>query len=419
MDFNETKKIMREKYLEKGFKLKDEDEETITMLYGTNEYVIIKDDISEYLKYLNEKNSYQITPCETSVCSNLYREQLVSSIDIRRAPVDMFFRDQTPCFGEKSEEKIHVELGSASNLFINVNRFNDDVLSRFTLYSGVTRDTSGKINDIRGIYSRLITIKVYNIGADTIDEAEKISSKKVEDALFELSYMKNIPIWVVDEFPYKRSSRLEKFRYNEIYPNWNFPLKTSYNSDLIRFYQFAMSTNIPEFQFLSYYHILEYFFITVNNEKLYDMIEKRIKDPRFTFTEKYYGFLIQDIMNNKQETDEKVMLKNVLEKYIDKAELKIFIESYEKHLGDKIYTKKHDVFGVQLQVILEKDHIIGNIAVHIKEIRNALVHSSEKYLIGTRYVPLTKSSKELSKEIPLMKFLAEKIIIATSIPIEE
>ena len=418
MNFNEVKTELRENYFKVGFELVEETETSLCFSFNSIKYGISKEEIEEYAVFQNDKGLYKKIPFETSICSNKYREQLVSSIDSRRMSLGVLMPDQNTVFGEKTEGKIFAEIGTISDLFININRFNRDFFPRTPMYSIAQRADRSVIYPIKSIFSRYISIKVYNIVGTTIEDAEKISSKTIEDSLFQLSYLKNVPVWIVEEFPYKRTTRLERFKFVDSYPSWTFPLKTSYNSDLIRFYQFAMSTTIPEFQFLSYYHILEYFFITVSNEKLYETIEKRIKDPLFLYSEKYYNFLIQDITNNKKETDERMMLKNVLEKYIDKKELRIFIELYETHLSDKRYTKKHDVFGTSLQVNLVDEHIMGNLAIHIKEIRNALVHSSEKYFEGTRYIPLTKSSKDLSKEIPLMKFLAEKIIIATSKPLE-
>jgi len=51
----------------------------------------------------------------------------------------------------------------------------------------------------------------------------------------------------------------------------------------------------------------------------------------------------------------------------------------------------------------------------IKIIRNALVHSSDRYEGKKSYVPFSESTEIVEKHIPLLKFLAEKVIFATSL----
>jgi len=54
------------------------------------------------------------------------------------------------------------------------------------------------------------------------------------------------------------------------------------------------------------------------------------------------------------------------------------------------------------------------VAKHIKEIRNALVHSTDKYERRVRHVPFTKTTEKIAQDIPLMKFLAERVIISSA-----
>jgi hypothetical protein len=66
-------------------------------------------------------------------------------------------------------------------------------------------------------------------------------------------------------------------------------------------------------------------------------------------------------------------------------------------------------------VKLEEGHVFGNIAKRIKVLRNALVHSSDRYDRNERFVPLTSAyEKIIRREIPLLRFLAERVVIATS-----
>lgn len=107
------------------------------------------------------------------------------------------------------------------------------------------------------------------------------------------------------------------------------------------------------------------------------------------------------------------MLIRVLKKYIEPDELKQFIEEFEENIGEKHYTKTRKVFGENLSInIKNNEHMIPNTAHALKHIRNALVHSSDKYNREDCHIPLTESEELVSFYVPLVCFLAEKIICA-------
>ena len=109
------------------------------------------------------------------------------------------------------------------------------------------------------------------------------------------------------------------------------------------------------------------------------------------------------------------MLKGVLAEYVEEADLIEFIREYEGHLGQKLYTEKARCFGYELdKMTIKPGHIFGPVSKRIKTIRNALVHSSDRYERKDRYVPGDEASKLLALELPLLRFLAERVIISTA-----
>ena len=182
-----------------------------------------------------------------------------------------------------------------------------------------------------------------------------------------------------------------------------------------------MSSRLPELRFLAFYQVMEYFFDAVSNERLCDKISGQIKDPKFHASTEQLVHMIRTVDSFSRENNETNKLKNVLQKFVDEKELIEFISSYERHLSDvgegKVYSKIHNVFGKDITVRLEEGQCISNLASHIKETRNALVHSSDGYEGNVRHVPFTETTKKILLDIPLMKFLAEKVIIASSISV--
>jgi hypothetical protein len=111
-------------------------------------------------------------------------------------------------------------------------------------------------------------------------------------------------------------------------------------------------------------------------------------------------------------SDETEMLMRVLRKYVDEEELIEFISSSEDDAEEKIYTKSREVFGEKLHIQLRPDHAISNTAKLIKHIRNALVHSSDRYSRDDCHIPLTESEDIVREYIPLIRYLSEKVICA-------
>jgi len=136
-----------------------------------------------------------------------------------------------------------------------------------------------------------------------------------------------------------------------------------------------------------------------------------LNDPLFDSTSsKSFDKLIQEIEGHKKITDERKKLTLVLTKYIDENELIKFLKAYEEFLGEKYLNKQKDIFGVKRSLSLAPGYVFGNAVKLIKTIRNALVHSSDCYERQERHVPFSESTEIIKREIPLVKFLAEKVI---------
>ena len=174
-----------------------------------------------------------------------------------------------------------------------------------------------------------------------------------------------------------------------------------------------MSTEIPILKFLTFYQVLEYFFIKVSDELLYQGISTKLNDPKFkTVNTSDLDRVIKIVEDHRRTNDETEMLKNVLKKFINESDLRNFIDSYETYIDDNIYTKTRTLFGEEL--IPDERYVFGNIARCIKTVRNALVHSSDRYERHERHIPFSESTEIVKKEIPLVKFLAEKVIISSA-----
>lgn len=189
--------------------------------------------------------------------------------------------------------------------------------------------------------------------------------------------------------------------------------KAVFEDDLVGFYKIAKSSLFPSQAFLSYYHVLEYNFLRVSDEELFNRTKSIINSPNFNSSYDNINRLLSVLKKHERNLDETSMLRRVISKFIDEEELIKFILVLESKLKDKVYSKpKEEVFGERIPLKLEEGHAIANTAKVIKHIRNSLVHSSDKYTREGCVVPFSESESIVTRYIPLVKFLAEKVIYA-------
>lgn len=424
LEYEEAKQAIINGYTKIGFNLTEDDQAGLGFQGEHDTFQVLTDDITTYADFIekNNKYPYHCKPNQCGIINNEYREQLIESIDPRGIPLRILLEDEEPFkFETIGREKYSIEIGFKSSDFFNFFRFHKIFLNSYLRSQRNLSEYFGdkkEYKDARANTKNLITIKVRNLACPSVDEAIAKSSRAIEACFFQLSYLKALPLWLVEEWPSVRRNRVvRRFMVDEPYEGWNFDIKASYNSDLIRIYQYAMSTNIAEMRFLSFYQVMEYFFVQTANERLYEKLSNKLKDPMFTLSDSNLDKLVQDVVKHRIENDETEMLKNVLGKFVEEQELISFIKLYETFLGKQVYSKKHDVFGSSMEVRLEQGQVISNIAKHIKETRNAIVHSSDRFERNTRHIPFTESTGQIEIDIPVMKFLAEKVIINSAIPL--
>jgi hypothetical protein len=415
MTFEDAKKELKQGYLNIKFELADEHAEELFFKYRDDMYKINKTDIDEYLNFLQSKSEFDKAPSECSLVSKNYREQIISHLH----PRARMMPPRSYQLGEKDEENTYVEIGPSSEIFTNYFRFQEQYVEIFSERLHRFRGRSSEnFQEMKDALYRPLTIKVYNIKETSIKGAIQKSNEIIDNCIFIVSSLKEAPFELLESWPVRkpRGKTPRDFEFGQIFRSPNLPLpKMRLHSILIRFYQQATSTDIPSLKYLAFYQILEFFFLSVSDENLYINLSRKINDLKFKTTPNHLDKIIQEVISHKRENNETEMLKNVITKYLDENDIIEFITEYESFLGKKIYITKRSIFGTEISgTTLNSGHVIGNISKTIKAVRNALVHSSDRYDRNDRYIPYSKEGTELLElELPLIKFLAEKVIIAS------
>lgn len=190
--------------------------------------------------------------------------------------------------------------------------------------------------------------------------------------------------------------------------------KIKYDKSLVSFYKAAINSDLPSQKFLDLYHIFEYLFLRVSEEVIYDKVKSYVNHSRFISNPQDIDKLISMIKKHNTENDETEMLKKVFNKYINEDDVVEFI--INNKLKSEFDNKK--IFGETLSLTDKQGHAISNLSKILKHVRNALVHSSDRYKREDCHIPFTESEKIITKFIPVMDFLAQKIIAGTATPLD-
>ncbi|MBO6183542.1 MAG: hypothetical protein J6O88_02480 [Chryseobacterium sp.] len=413
MDYTLEKEYLKAIFVKQELEVTEETETSITFKRRSLlELNFPEDNLKSLKNYLEIKDEFENTHFETTLISKNYREELVDVINHITSRM-IFWRDEKFLFGIESETELFATIDNCSDNYVWNKLENENFLNYILERVRMMRGDG----DFIKFTKRMFTIKVYNSNQSSIENNLKISNSIIDSCIFSFSSLKQTTISVVEFFPKRRRTREQSQEIFKVqtHNNFNFP-KIKINPHLLKFYQLASSTEFESHKFLSYYHILEYFYLSVSDQNLYDKLSRRINEPKFRTTSQNLDKLIQDINSHKTENDETEMLKSVLAKYVNEDELIEFIKEYEILINDNIYTKKKVIFGNEISgTNLQPGHVFGPISKHIKTVRNGLVHSSDRHERKDRFIPYSKSSMDTVKiQIPVLKFLAEKIIISTA-----
>ena len=243
--------------------------------------------------------------------------------------------------------------------------------------------------------------------------------------LFNLSYNTGIPfklIFNIADLSFDRSRVARRRRL------WTEEIETPklfYNTELIEQYNLALSSSDSFIQFISYYHIMEYFFEDVYNGALISSVKEILQHPGFSSKKQKDISKIIDLVQKKTKVareefqwSELEALELTIKAFIPIEELRSALSEFDPALIN--YYKTHEVSFSNGDTIdlndLLNEKLPKKIAARIYKTRNSLVHSkSNNTRVKERgiYHPFTDDN-ELTNEIPLMRIIAENIIIKSA-----
>lgn len=286
----------------------------------------------------------------------------------------------------------------------------------FSRYRNLSESDSDALEVFQELTPALLTVRV----TSSSQRSRKYWKPYIDGFLFHFSY--NLDWAIMPEYDFEQLAGRSRFRrMRRSSPQELEAPRRHYVSDLVHHYRLGVSSESPMLEYLSYYHVAEHWFENVYHDDLIARVQGLITDPGFSHRRKNdVRKLIRSVTRAVQLRDEELVisseqaaLKLTLEKYIVLSDLKDDIHGFRPDLI-RFYAQNKVPFSDGDVVDLEsRDHakVLTALSNRIYKTRNALVHSKE----GGRgkFTPFVDDA-DLNAEIPLVRFVAERIIIMSS-----
>lgn len=235
---------------------------------------------------------------------------------------------------------------------------------------------------------------------------------------FNFMYLSNISLIEykdIGEIFRLNTSVRTRFDINQI----NNPPLREYIVDVIDYYKLALSSNDSYIKYISFYHIMEYYYDEIFKKKLVKDLKSKITHPNFSYKDddKVYDialFIKNRIKINVQDGQGKELksLNFVLKEFIDIEELKKRIDELDNNAILYYKTEKVPFCNAPIIPWNDMQGVYTKLSQRIYYTRNSLIHSKSGKN-SKRYHPY-KNENQLQKEIPLVMAVAELIIINSS-----
>lgn len=282
-----------------------------------------------------------------------------------------------------------------------------------------------KDKDIFSLIKMLIRLPAVVHIETSIPKSREKLQKFANSYLFNIAYNFDSVFKAVtdieDLFPQR--SILTRRRHHKI--SDLMPPQLLYQEQLVEQYYMALTSEDPFVKFIGFYHIMEYFYEDVYNEDILKSVQHIIQHPGFSAKRTKDIAKIVDLIKkknrlNKQEFQgsELEAFELTLKKFVNLSELVNDLTEFNDSIVEyyrltEISFSKGDAIDLR---DVSNEKLYKKIAARIYKTRNSLVHSkSNESRLSERgvYNPFT-NNKELAKEIPLMRYISEAIIINSS-----
>jgi hypothetical protein len=315
------------------------------------------------------------------------------------------------------------ELGVASPeytsyLLLSLRAEARELLPRLLSRSLVRPDREKTAAGVFEVLNSILRVLTLRISAGS-PHAKEFWQPCVDSFLFQLGYNIDVALLLQRDFSNvvrpSRITRLRRMALRDLDPP-----RRRYLADLVYHYQLGISSESPMLEYLSYYHVAEHWFDAVYRDDLIDKVQARVTSPSFSYKRrKDMDELVRLISKEMQLRDNRIVidelraLRLVLLRDLDFSQLAQDLDEFDSSLLMHYRNNKVE-FADAPKVDLrgsDREAMATGLGKRIYATRNALVHSKDGS--RARFIPF-KHDTELAPEVPLLRFIAEQIIMKNS-----
>lgn len=260
------------------------------------------------------------------------------------------------------------------------------------------------------------SLKIKNTSADykSLNMFRKMKTSFIFEFMYKTGNYLIEFLDILDMFPINRGMRRRANGMQIDTP----PLR-EYSEDVVDYYKQALASNDPYIKYISFYHVMEYFYDEVFKRKMVTDLKNKITHPDFSYKDDDKIFEIAKFVKNRLRMNDETgqgneleSLKYVLKEYISIDNLKTRINTIDSNALNYYQNNKVSFCNAPIIGWADSQGVFTQMAKRIYFTRNSLVHSKSGKN-KERYRPY-QDEKQLQLEIPLVKAVAEAIIINSS-----
>lgn len=260
------------------------------------------------------------------------------------------------------------------------------------------------------------SLKIKNTSADykSLDMFRKMKTSFIFEFMYKTGNYLIEFLDILDMFPINRGMRKRANGMQIDTP----PLR-EYSEDVVDYYKQALASNDPYIKYISFYHIMEYFYDEIFKRKMVTDLKNKITHPDFSYKDDDKIFEIAKFVKNRLRMNDETgqgneleSLKYVLKEYVSIDDLKTRINTIDSNALNYYQNNKVSFCNAPIIGWADSQGVFTQMAKRIYFTRNSLVHSKSGKN-KERYRPY-QDEKQLQLEIPLVKAVAEAIIINSS-----
>ncbi|MFJ7965789.1 hypothetical protein [Streptomyces sp. NPDC096324] len=261
----------------------------------------------------------------------------------------------------------------------------------------------------------ITTLRIHGVTASRHDDALRILQDVANSFFFELDLSFDLALRLAPAAPNRLLSPRQDAWSGNIAPQSVRHPRTQYSDKPLSLYWYARSSiGLPLLEYLAYYQVLEYYFPIYSRRDALTRMRNELIDPRFRPEDDAHLSRLFSIVSQsgKGFGTEREQLKSTLLACTSEHQVGEFITQNSwltEHLKGKQVIKQVSVVNTQ-----DSSGLLPQIANRVYDIRCRIVHAKEDGggKDANLLLPFSKEAEALGPDIQLIKFLAQKCLIA-------